>query len=104
MARKGFQPKRTPHPAHPKTRSTLRTIINGRSSCIIFKMNPVAICPTITAFGTHDYRAQMEMLEPFAERIHIDLMDGVFAPHISPGLDQIWWPDSITADLHLMYQ
>jgi ribulose-phosphate 3-epimerase len=62
------------------------------------------ICPTVTAFDTHEYRVQMERLEPFGERIHIDLMDGKFAPTISPGLDQIWWPDKLTADIHLMYQ
>jgi ribulose-phosphate 3-epimerase len=62
------------------------------------------ICPTVTAFDTHEYRVQMERLEPFAKRIHIDLMDGKFAPTISPGLDQIWWPEGLTADIHLMYQ
>lgn len=67
-------------------------------------MSQVVICPTVTAFGSHDYRDQIELLEPFAERIHIDLMDGVFAPHVSPGLEQIWWPEHVTADLHLMFQ
>lgn len=62
------------------------------------------VCPTVTAFDTHQYREQMEMLEPFAKRIHIDLMDGVFAPTVSPSLDTIWWPDGITADIHMMYQ
>ena len=62
------------------------------------------ICPTVTAFDTHDYRAQIELLETFAERIHIDLMDGVFAPTKSPGLDQVWWPEKLMADIHLMYQ
>jgi ribulose-phosphate 3-epimerase len=67
-------------------------------------MSQVAICPTITAFNAHQYRAQMERLEPFAGRVHIDLMDGLFAPHISPGIDQVWWPDGMTADIHLMYE
>jgi ribulose-phosphate 3-epimerase len=62
------------------------------------------ICPTVTAFDTHEYRVQMERLEPFATRIHIDLMDGKFAPTTSPGLDQVWWPEKFTADIHLMYQ
>ncbi|PIZ61465.1 hypothetical protein COY17_04430 [Candidatus Saccharibacteria bacterium CG_4_10_14_0_2_um_filter_52_9] len=62
------------------------------------------ICPTVTAFDNHEYRAQMERLEPFAERVHIDLMDGEFAPTKSPGVDQVWWPENINADLHLMYQ
>lgn len=62
------------------------------------------ICPTVTAFDAHDYRAQMELVTKFAERVHIDLMDGIFAPTKSPSLDQIWWPEDVTADIHLMYQ
>ena len=62
------------------------------------------ICPTVTAYDTHTYRVQMEKLEPFAKRVHIDLMDGQFAPTKSPSLNQIWLPDSITSDVHLMYQ
>ena len=63
-----------------------------------------AIAPTITAFDPHEYRQQMERLEPFAQRIHIDLMDGEFAPSKSPGVDHCWWPSHIVADVHLMYQ
>jgi ribulose-phosphate 3-epimerase len=62
------------------------------------------ICPTITAEDNHDYRAQMELISPFAKRVHIDLMDGQFAPSRSPELNQTWWPDNITADIHLMYK
>lgn len=62
------------------------------------------ICPTVTAYDPHEYREQMERLVPFAKRVHIDLMDGQFAPTKSPGLDQIWWPEEFTADIHLMYQ
>jgi len=62
------------------------------------------ICPTVTATDTHHYREQMEEVAPFAKRIHIDFMDGVFAPTVSPGLAQAWWPDSVHADLHVMYQ
>lgn len=62
------------------------------------------ICPTVTAFDKHEYRAQMELLAKFARRIHIDLMDGVFAPTESPPLEAVWWPDGVTADIHLMYQ
>jgi ribulose-phosphate 3-epimerase len=67
-------------------------------------MSQVAICPTITAFDPHEYREQMERLMPFAKRIHIDLMDGEFAPTKSPSLEQAWWPHEVTADIHLMYQ
>ncbi len=62
------------------------------------------ICPTVTAFDPHEYRTQMERIEPFAERVHIDLMDGKFAPHVSPTVEQVWWPEKLTADIHLMYQ
>lgn len=62
------------------------------------------ICPTVTAFNPHEYRSQMELLETFAKRIHIDLMDGVFAPTKSPDLDTVWWPKRLTADIHLMYK
>jgi len=62
------------------------------------------ICPTVTATDPHHYREQMERIEPFARRIHIDLMDGRFAPTVSPALDQVWWPRGLQADIHLMYQ
>lgn len=62
-----------------------------------------SICPTITAFELHEYRRQMEAVSGFAERVHIDLMDGVLAPSISPELKHIWWPYSVKADIHLMY-
>lgn len=62
------------------------------------------ICPTVTAYDTHQYREQMELLEKFAARVHIDLMDGVFAPTKSPGVESVWWPDNLIADVHLMYQ
>jgi ribulose-phosphate 3-epimerase len=62
------------------------------------------ICPTVTAFNPHDYRAQIEMLEPFAKRLHIDLMDGQFAPTKSPDLEHIWLPEGIINDVHVMYE
>ena len=62
------------------------------------------ICPTVTAFTEHDYKEQLLRLKPFANHIHIDLMDGRFAPTVSPGLDHIWWPPELTVDIHLMYQ
>lgn len=62
------------------------------------------ICPTVTAFDLHDYRQQMERLLPFAKRVHLDLMDGDFAPTKSPSLDQIWLPHELVCDLHVMYR
>ncbi|HUA13434.1 MAG TPA: hypothetical protein VL989_02960 [Candidatus Sulfotelmatobacter sp.] len=66
-------------------------------------MSPV-ICPTITAENEEDYGKQIDNILGFAERIHIDLMDGKFAPTTSLDINKIWWPEYITADLHLMNQ
>ena len=62
------------------------------------------ICPTVTAFTEHEYKQQLLRLKPFAERIHIDLMDGHFAPTTSPSLAYVWWPPELEVDIHLMYQ
>lgn len=62
------------------------------------------ICPTVTAYDAYDYNQQIKTLKGFATHIHIDLMDGQFAPTKSPDLDHIWWPPEFTADIHLMYQ
>ncbi len=62
------------------------------------------ICPTVLAGEPHEFREQMERIVPFAERIQIDLMDGVFAPTKSVALEKIWWPQNVIADIHLMYQ
>src|SRR4051794_8772412 len=62
------------------------------------------ICPTITAFDEYEYNEQMRRIKPFTERVHIDLMDGVFAETKSPDLHHVWWPHELIADIHLMYQ
>ena len=62
------------------------------------------ICPTITASNPHEYRAQLERITPFAERIHVDFMDGEFAHPKSISLVEAHWPRNIKADLHLMYR
>lgn len=62
------------------------------------------ICPTITAYDVHEYRRQLEQIESFAERIHIDLMDGIFAPTKSPDLHFLWLPKNIKCDIHIMFQ
>ena len=64
----------------------------------------VKICPTITAYDIAEYNRQMRQITPFTKRVHIDLMDGQFAPTKSPDLGDIWWPHELKADIHLMYQ
>lgn len=62
------------------------------------------ICPTITASTPHEYRAQLERVQPLSKRLHIDLADGTFASPRSVGLHQVHWPGGHEIDLHVMYQ
>lgn len=61
------------------------------------------ICPTVLAATKEEYQEQMGTLEPFASRIQIDLGDGVFTT-ASVLVDDVWWPEGITPDIHLMHQ
>lgn len=65
----------------------------------------VTICPCVTPSSPNPqlYREQVERVS-FASRIQIDLMDGVFAPNKNTNPIQVWWPEGILADIHLMYQ
>lgn len=66
-------------------------------------MSPV-ICPAVLATTEAEYAQQMRKIAPFAKRIQIDLMDGDFATPKSIGLDKVWWPAGMQADIHLMYR
>ena len=62
------------------------------------------ICPAVLATEPHEFREQMERIAHFAQRVQIDLTDGLFAIAKTVSLEQAWWPHSIDADLHLMYK
>src|SRR5487761_1668615 len=62
------------------------------------------ICPTVTAFDLDSYKVQMDVIKPFASYVHIDVMDGELAPTKSPPLNELWWHDSLSADIHLMFK
>jgi ribulose-phosphate 3-epimerase len=62
------------------------------------------ICPTVTATDVTEFEQQLDLVSSFAERIHIDVMDGDFAPTVSPKLDEIAIPDNNTVDIHIMYR
>lgn len=62
------------------------------------------VCPTITARDQREYRQQIEEVQGFAHRIHIDFMDGIFAPTQSPPIKNAWWPTGLMADFHIMYK
>lgn len=62
------------------------------------------ICPTVTALNAHTYRTQLENIEGFAKRIHLDFMDGIFTPTLSIHPVQAYWPPATQIDMHVMYQ
>ncbi len=60
------------------------------------------IAPTILCETDEDYKATVERLHPFAQRVHIDLADGQFAPTFTVGVNKIWWPKEWVVDIHAM--
>lgn len=60
------------------------------------------IAPCITVESMDDYQAAIERLKPFAERVHIDISDGEFAPTNLVGADQLSWPSEWRVDIHAM--
>jgi ribulose-phosphate 3-epimerase len=62
------------------------------------------ICPAVLAETAERYHQQMEKVAGFAERLQIDLTDGVFAGHRTVKPEDAWWPVGVKADFHLMYE
>lgn len=62
------------------------------------------IVPTVLANNPHTFRDQIERVQDFAKRIHLDFTDGDFAPNKTVGLDQAWLPDGMQVDVHLMHK
>ena len=63
------------------------------------------VCPTVTPDNTPaSFDIQLKRILPFARRVHLDLMDGEFANPKSIGLHELYWPDDLRVDLHIMYQ
>lgn len=62
------------------------------------------ICPTVTATDIKEYGQQIRRIQGFANRVHLDFMDGIFAPVKLVSLDEIWWQPGPMVDLHIMYQ
>mgnify|MGYP000948601975 CR=1 FL=1 len=63
------------------------------------------ICPTVTPLTADEYKDQMSRVGGLSDRLQIDLMDADFAHSKSVvGVDDVWWPAGVKADIHLMYQ
>ena len=64
-------------------------------------MNTV-ITPSILAENVDQYKEQIERITGFAERAHIDISDGQFAPNLTVGLRDLWAPEGWQIDIHAM--
>lgn len=60
------------------------------------------IAPSITVQTADEFKALVELLHPFAHRVHIDLSDGEFAPTFLLPDAQLWWPQEWVVDVHAM--
>lgn len=60
------------------------------------------VSPAILAESADNYKEQVERVHGFAERVHIDISDGEFAPTFTIGAAQVWWPQEWTVDIHAM--
>lgn len=63
---------------------------------------PSVIAPAITVETADQYKATIERIQPFAQRVHIDISDGEFAPSFLLGEAQLWWPKEWQIDIHAM--
>lgn len=62
------------------------------------------ICPTVMGSSDREYREAIERVADFAERVHIDFADGVFAPTKLVPIEDAWWPVGLMIDFHVMYK
>jgi len=60
------------------------------------------VAPTITTETLDEYKASIDMLTPFASRVHVDVSDGEFTPNFLLGEGQLFWPTEWEVDIHAM--
>ncbi len=62
------------------------------------------ICPAVLATNPKSYNKQLVEVATFADRLHLDVMDGQFAPTRSPELGDVVLPTDKVIDFHVMYE
>jgi len=62
------------------------------------------IVPTILATTPEEYQSRLELVTRTADRVHVDIVDGKFATTKTIGLSQVYVPDGVQLDLHLMVE
>lgn len=60
------------------------------------------IAPTVLAETAEQYKEMLGRIHQLANRIHIDISDGEFAPTFTVAPTEIWWPQGWHADIHAM--
>src|SRR5689334_9699390 len=63
---------------------------------------PAQIAPTVLAETTDQFKLMMEKIHTLADRVHIDICDGEFAPTFTIDASEAWWPQGWHADIHAM--
>lgn len=62
------------------------------------------VVPALLASTKEELQTLEARVQPFASRVHIDVMDGQFAPNVGILPQDVLWPDGMEVDIHLMYQ
>lgn len=65
-------------------------------------MSNAVVAPAVLAESAERYKEQVERITGFAERVHIDVTDGQFAPSLTVGIQELWAPEGWTIDIHAM--
>lgn len=60
------------------------------------------ITPAILAEDAAQYKEQVDRITGFAERVHIDISDGEFAPTLTVSIPELWAPEGWMVDIHAM--
>jgi ribulose-phosphate 3-epimerase len=60
------------------------------------------IAPAITVETEDQFKQSIERIKPFAQRVHMDISDGEFAPVFLVDASKLWWPKEWIVDIHAM--
>lgn len=60
------------------------------------------IAPSITVETPEQFQASLERIQAFAQRVHVDVSDGEFAPVFLLPIGQLSWPPQWQVDIHAM--
>ena len=60
------------------------------------------ITPAILAENAAQYKEKVDRITGFAERVHIDISDGEFAPTLTVSIPELWAPEGWMVDIHAM--